>query len=139
MMARDHGALIGFLAKRAAMPFRWGSARNDCVSFGALAAKAQTARNPLGGLKWGSRKEALALLDELGGLEAAVDARLRRVAPAMAQRGDIAGVADETFGLRLMVVEGSTLVGPGAHRPERLPRAMMVAAWSLDPDEAADG
>lgn len=138
-MARNHDALFGFLADRADMPFRWGRSRNDCVTFAAKAAKAQTGTNPLGDLRWDSRREGLALLDKLGGLEAAVDAKLRRITPAMAKRGDIAGVPDDRFGLSLMVVEGATLVGPSSHGLKRQPRTAMVTAWSLDPDEAPDG
>ena len=58
-----------------------------------------------------------------------MDRRLRRVPPALAQRGDIAGVPDPLFGVRLMVVDGVTLVGPGARGLERQPRSAMVIAW----------
>ncbi len=138
-MARDVDALIGFLADRSGMPFRWGRGRNDCVAFSAKAAKVQTGIDPLGDLQWKSRREARALMKRLGGLEKAVDDRLPRIAPAMAMRGDIAGVEDPELGIRLMVVEGATLAGPGARGLERLPRAMMVAAWSIDPEAQSDG
>lgn len=132
-MARDLEALFRFLADRASMPFRPGRNRNDCVSFSAKAAEAQTGGNPLGDLRWSSLREGRQLLATLGGLEQAVDDRLARIAPAMAQRGDIGAIPDDRFGLRLMVVEGATLVGPGALGNARVPRAAMVAAWSLDP------
>lgn len=131
-MARDYEALLGFIAERSAMPFRWGRRRNDCVAFAAGAAKAQTGTDPLGDLNWRTFAEGRALLKALGGMRKAVDARLPRVAPAMAKRGDIAGVPDRRLGTRLMVIEGATLVAPGKRRAERLPRSAMVCAWTLD-------
>jgi len=136
-MERNIEALLGYLTERADMPFRWGRRRNDCVSFAAGAAKAQTGKDPLGDLKWNSLAEARALLKRLGGLRKAVDARLRRIPPSMAQRGDIAAVPDRRFGVRLMVIEGATLVAPGAKGAERLPRGQMVAAWSIDPENGS--
>ncbi|MES3152949.1 hypothetical protein O6Y00_11155 [Sphingomonas faeni] len=69
-------------------------------------------------------------LRRLGGMEAAVSARLTAIAPALAQRGDIAGVPDDMLGLRLMVVEGETLVGPGDNGNCRQKRNAMTHAWS---------
>jgi hypothetical protein len=132
-MARNYDALLRFIERHAHTRFRWARRSNNCVSYAGRAAKAQTGRDPLGDLNWSNLREAKRLLARLGGLEAATDGRLPRVAPAMAQRGDIAGVADERFGLRLMVVEGATLVGPGADGNERVPRSEMIAAWSVEP------
>lgn len=136
-MSRDTQALIALIAKRSGRAFRWRRGR-DCVSFAAAAVKAQTGRDPLADLpRWRTRREALQIAAVQGGLEAALDRRLTRIAPAMAQRGDIAGLPDRLFGVRLMVVEGATLVGPGATGLERLPRASMVFAWSIDAQEPA--
>lgn len=134
-MVRNYERLFQFLEDRAAMPFGWARSRNNCVTFAARAVRAQTGRNPLGDLRWNNLEEGRALLDKLGGLEAAVSERLQPIAPAMAQRGDIAGVEDKRFGLRLMVVEGATLVGPGARGARRLPRSAMIAAWSAMPGD----
>ena len=125
---RDLDALLALLEERARVPFSWSS--NHCASFAARAVKAQTGRNPMAGLRCRSRRAAAHLLDTLGGMEVAVDERLRRIPPALASRGDIAGVHDDDFGLRLLVVEGATLVGPAPRGLRRVPRAMMVAAWS---------
>lgn len=130
--SRDIAALIDLIEARSRRGFRWRRGR-DCVSFAAAAVKAQTGCDPLADLpRWRTRNEALHIAAVQGGLEAAVDRRLTRIAPAMAQRGDIAGLPDELFGVRLMVVEGATLVGPGKSGPERLPRAAMFTAWSID-------
>lgn len=129
-MNRDIGALITLIEARLEAAFGWQRGR-DCVSFAAACVLAQTGVDILAGVPgWRSRKQALALAKEQGGLEAALDARLAPIAPALAQRGDIAGLPDPAFGVRLMVIEGATLVGPGSAGLERLPRSEMVLAWS---------
>lgn len=127
-MSRDHAALVRFLAERAAEPFVWGRRANDCAAFAGGAVLAQTGRDPLKGLHWGSKSSALKLIGKLGGLEQAVSARLRRIEPAHAHRGDVAGVI-ENGELLLMVVEGAMLVGPGNRRATR---SVMSLAWSAD-------
>lgn len=138
-MSRDVAAMIAVIEARSARTFAWHGQR-DCVSFAGACIAALTGRDPLAGLpRWRTRREALAVAQEQGGLEAAVDARLPvRVAPANAQRGDIAGLPDRLFGIRLMVIEGETLVGPGRNGLERLPRSAMTIAWSAT-GELPDG
>jgi hypothetical protein len=126
---RDYGALARYLAERRAMPFAWGRKGNDCAAFAGGAIKAQTGRDPLAGLRWSTATGAARLIARLGGMEAAVSARLTPIAPAKAHRGDLAGVADGRFGLLLMVVEGETLIGPGN---SRAPRSAMIHAWSAE-------
>jgi hypothetical protein len=134
---RDLQALVRFLGERAAIPHVWRKGR-CCVSFALAAAAAQTGRDVLGTLPgWRNAAQAKKVADDLGGLEAAVDARYRRIAPAMARRGDIGGIADAEFGVALMIVEGRTLVGPGARGLKRLPRRAMIAAWSIEAVEPA--
>lgn len=128
---RDIEALLAEIARRDPLPFDWGG--NDCVRYVAACVLAQSGLDPLAGLDWADEASARALLATLGGMEAAVDSRLRRIAPAFAMRGDVAGVADPDLGLALMIVEGQTLVGPGALRARRLPRAAMIASWSAMP------
>lgn len=129
---RDLGALGRFLAERAALPHAWTRGR-CCVSFALGAAAAQTGRDVLATLPaWRTQRQARTVAARLGGLEAAMDARFRRIAPAMAMRGDIAGIADDEFGVALRVVEGRSLVGPGDRGLRRRPRAEMIAAWSVE-------
>lgn len=125
---RDIAALIALLDRRVNKPFAWRRGR-DCAWFAAAAIKAQTGVNVLGDRDWSSKRGARAVIAAEGGFEAAMDRRLARIPPALAQRGDIAGVADPLFGIRLMVVEGATLVGPGVRGLERQPRSMMIMAW----------
>jgi hypothetical protein len=127
-MVRDFDALLKFIEARAQQPFVWGSAANDCVSYAAAAVLALTGRDTLGDLTWASEDEAFAVLNEVGGLEAAITARLLSISPSMAQRGDVAGVMSGNM-LGLTIVEGATLVGPGLRRTHRRPRSDMVAAW----------
>lgn len=141
-MLRDHLALARFISGRTAMPFDWGrnpktadahEAGNSCVHFAAGALHAQTGRLIMPQLPgWKTPAGAIAAMGKLGGLEAAADAVLTRIAPAMAQRGDIAGVRDPDTGeiKTLMVVEGDTLVGPDASGARRLRRVQMAVAWS---------
>lgn len=139
-MSRDYAALVSAIDSRLHRAFRWQRPR-ECVGFTGLCIEAQTGRDPLADIPhWRTRREALAVAKAQGGLEAALDARLTRIPPALAQRGDIAGLPDRLLGVRLMVIEGDTLVGPGARGLERLPRSCMVMAWSIDalmerPDE----
>ena len=72
----------------------------------------------------------IARIGRAGGLAACVGTRLDRVPLAHAHRGDVAGIEDETFGIRLMVIESPTLVGSGARGLIRMPRSTMVVAWS---------
>jgi hypothetical protein len=132
MIARDPEALIAFLEERQATPFAWGRTANDCVGFALEAVRRQTGRRLLPGVHWTTKRGADRVIRRLGGLEAAVDARLPSIAPAMAQRGDVAAVADDRFGVALVIVEGATLVGPGTRGTRRLPRAAMIKAWSID-------
>lgn len=129
-MVRNIEALIAFIASRDAVPFSWS--RNHCVGYAAAAVKAQTGRDPMRGVRVTTERGAVQSLNRRGGLAAAVSSRLRPIAPAMAKRGDIAAVSDERFGVRLMVVEGETLVAPGPLGNRRAPRSAMVRAWSAD-------
>ena len=125
-VARNIPALIALVERRTPRRFRWGE---DCVRFAARAVMAQAGVDPLAGLRWRSRRQAVVLLDAEGGLLAAVDRRLTRIAPALAARGDIAAVHDDAFGVRLMVVEGATLIAPGTRGLERQPRHLAIHAW----------
>jgi hypothetical protein len=132
-MTRDIPALLAFIESRTATPFAWGRRANDCVSFAACAVKAQTGHHRLdqgGRLRWSTPSGAARIARRYGGVVNMIDARFRRIAPAAAMRGDIAGVADPLFGVALMIVEGDMLAGPGPNGVRRLPRAAMVAAWS---------
>jgi len=139
---RDHEALIAFLEARMRAPFAWGKNThrrrahedgNSCVHLAAGAVFVQTGRSVLRDLPgWTSERGAIRALGRVGGLEAATDLVLRRIAPAMAHRGDIGLV--ENIGGRpsLVVIEGQLVAGPGPAGLVRLPRVAVKAAWSVD-------
>lgn len=129
---RDFETLHRYLAARTAQPFAWGREANDCVSFALGAVEVLTGRAIRGQLpSWTTERGALRALARLGGLAAAVDTVLTPIAPAMAQRGDVAMAENPQTGAQaLFVVEGATLVGPDASGARRLPRARMAKAWS---------
>jgi hypothetical protein len=130
-MGRDLGALVRYLAERAAMPHEWGKTANDCMSFPAGAVKAQTGKDPTAGLKWKSRATAISLLTKLGGVEAALDARFERIPTAHAMRGDIGIVPDAELGSHPVIVAGTTVCLPGTRGLRHHPRSAMTAAWDV--------
>jgi hypothetical protein len=135
-VSRDFEALTRFLEERGPRPFAWGARGNDCVAFAAGAVAAQIGSDPLAGLQWESAEQARTLLRAEGGMRAALDRRFCRIPAAMAQRGDIAGVACREFGTRLMIVEGETLAGPGDRGTRRMRREAMIVAWSVSEPKA---
>lgn len=136
-------ALAAHIERHRATPFDWVS--HSCVHFGAGAVLAMTGTDALAGIaRWKSAAGAQRLLAELGGLEAALDARLPRLAAiAHAQRGDLllvraaAGEAGEAGegGLRewLAVSDGALWWAPHRtgldHGPAFGPE--VVAAWGV--------
>lgn len=136
-MSRNYTALIEAIEQRQSRPFRWRRGR-ECVGFAGACVQAQTGRDPLADLPtWRTRREALAVAEAEGGLEAAIDRRFTRVPLALAQRGDLAGLPDDLFGVRLMIIEGDMLVAPGTCGLERRPRSEMTLAWSTQRSEPA--
>jgi len=130
---RDFEALVAFIEAQQGKPFAWGRGRNDCVSYGARAVKALTGRDRLRAIRqrWTSASGARRALAAVGGLEAGMDSLFERVSPSTAKRGDL-GLAVMASGPSLVVIEGETVVGPGATGNERLPRAALTAAWDVE-------
>lgn len=146
---RDIGALLALVDARVASPHSWGRGRNDCIAFAAAAVEAQTGIDPIGRHKWSTQRGAVRTLKAAAAaakgrkvalsrcIEALLDARFERIAPARAMRGDIAGVpadiagSDPKLGLHPMIVEGETLCSPGPRGLQRLPRTAMTVAWDV--------
>lgn len=129
LLARDIQALLALIEARARWSHAWVRGR-CCVSFALRGVDAQTGVDLLADIPvWSNRAEALSVARKLGGLRNALDARMNRVSPALAQRGDVAALPDRAFGVRLMIVEGPLLVGPGIDGLERIERSAMVVAW----------
>jgi hypothetical protein len=141
--ARDYAALVAFIDSRQNVPHAWGRRANDCAGYALDAVAAQVGFDRAADLDWSDRSEGLRVIARfgtilpdpsnptaVGGLEAAFDHYFVRIPPAHAQRGDIAGVPDATFGIHPMIVEGLQLVGPGDRGNRRQPRKAMTIAWS---------
>jgi hypothetical protein len=129
-MKRNVQALIAFIDSRQNTPYAWGRDKNDCISFALGAVEAQTGIKVAPSLKWAGPKAAASIIKKFGSLEAALDAHFKRIPPAVAKMGDIAGVPDEAFGIHPMIVEGILLVCPGDKGNKRCQRRYMTCAWS---------
>lgn len=127
---RDTAALIAFIDSRQLVPHAIGREANDCAGFALAAVEAETGVRPAPELQWSDWAGARRIIARYGSVEAAFDAHFERIAPAAAKRGDIAGVADEAFGIHPMIVEGATLVCPGERGNCRARRRHMTIAWS---------
>lgn len=131
--------LRAFLESRFDTPHAWGRRANDCVSCAMGWAHVATGRDPFENVPdYASAEEADLVLDAMGGLYAALDARFERLpSPAFAQRGDIGAAKiprreapslDEDV---VVIVEGDTIVAPGRRGLARLPRRLMHMAWRV--------
>lgn len=117
--------LSEYLTAHLGKPFAWGL--NDCVLFTAVWVKEATGVDHLADLpKWENEKQALRIAKKLGGLEAEMDARFKRIDPNFAQDGDIALYRDG-----LCLFSGARIVGPGAGGLVHVNRTEAVCAWRL--------
>lgn len=120
--------LAAYLAVRERTPFEYGV--NDCVLFAAGAVEAMTGVRPALP-RWRTQRQAAALLLRRGGILEATAAVLPACPLGLAQRGDLA-VCEAVDGPALLVIEGATLIGPGASGLTRWPRAAAYAAFRVE-------
>lgn len=114
-----------------AQPFAWG--RNDCCTFAAEAVHAVTGRSvlPLLPGQWTSARTARTVLRQLGGLQRACDRFLGpRVAPALAQPGDIALVHMGRMNA-LAVHLGGYWMAPTAVGLQPMDAQWIASAWRV--------
>ncbi len=105
-------------------PFGWGS--HDCILFSIGWANIRTGKNLLCKVPpWASQREALRIVAAMGGLEAAFDRGLKRIAVATARDGDIALVGNTA-----LLFCGPHIVGPGLNGLEFIDRTKASCAWS---------
>lgn len=112
-------------------PLVWGE--TDCLmlaAFGVLAVTGTDLRPPR--LRYRTERGAVQALARRGydGPVAAVDARLERIAPVFAQRGDVAAIirdGTETCG----IVTGSGLLVPTKSVPTFMPAVAASVAWKV--------
>lgn len=123
-----------FLRARRARPFEWGE--QDCVLFAADAVRALVGVD-LGAKirgKYKTARGAASVLRKHGGMMAAVDKATAClgaivIAPAFAQRGDIALVQTD-LGLTVLVRVADAWIGPGRDGIERH-LAAPLKAWAI--------
>ena len=130
-MRRDLVALTAFIDSRISTPHDFDG--NCCARYVLGAVEAQFGRAPQLPVSWSTARGAKRAIAKLGGFAATVDRLFRRIDPAQAVFGDIAGVACPVLGFHVMLVEGQTLVAPGERGNTRLPRTRMLSAWSAEP------
>jgi hypothetical protein len=126
--------LAALVQQRQGEPFAWGP--NDCASFAADAALALLGHDVLAELRAPRRnqREAARAIRAGGGLPAALErAGLRRVAPELAQRGDLLLLPQGRQ--RVLVVNlGDSLAAPGTqglHHAGLHYALQAVAAWRV--------
>lgn len=130
-MTRNHQALVAYLDSKVAEPHDFDG--NCCVRFVLGAVEAQFGRAPELPVSWRTEGGAKRAIAKLGGIEATADRLFRRINPAQAAFGDIAGVVDHEGHFHVMLVEGQTLCSPGQRKLDRIPRRAMIAAWCTEP------
>lgn len=118
--------LAEYITRHLRVPFCYG--RLDCVLFAAGWVKEKTGVDPLAGLpKWKNERQAMRVIKAAGGLEAAIDKRLKRVEPNFAKDGDIALLTD----LGVCIFSGADIVGPSIDGLKFVNRMEARCAWSV--------
>lgn len=126
--------LAAYLAEHRPHRFAWGA--HDCVSFAAGAVVAITGGQVLPA-RWANCAEAARQLRQAGGLAAAVDQVLPRLAaPALAQRGDIVLAQQPVASGRarrqwLAVADGARWWAPSREGLFCGPMAAALIAWRV--------
>jgi len=114
-----------YISERMDAPFVWGE--NDCVLFAIGWLNARTGKNWLAPLpSWNTAKEALRIVEQLGGLHAEFDRRLSRITPGLARDGDLT-LIDRT----VLLFSGRHIVAPSRNGLLFLDRMKAKCAWSL--------
>jgi hypothetical protein len=117
--------LAEYITRHLLVPFSWGS--NDCVLFASGWANYRAGRNLLEGLpKWTTQRGAYRAIKFAGGLEKAMDERLKRINPNLAQDGDLA-----LYKNAVCIFSGAYIVGPGPNGLNYIDRMEAEAAWSI--------
>lgn len=129
-------ALLAVVADAMHAPFVWGA--HDCVTFAADCVRAVTGVDLLADLPgWAGPKQALRVIEEQGGMAAALTARFGEpIGPAWAQRGDVGllvegEAGDGLTGIAVAVCMGDVWLAPGTDGLERLPLAAVAQAWKV--------
>jgi hypothetical protein len=116
--------LADYISAHLAKRFEYG--KLDCVLFAAGWLTHATGRDYLADVpRWSTKKQAMRIIRDLGGLEAAMDAKLRRIHPNLAADGHIG-----MYKGRACIFSGPHIVGPGYDGLIFINRLEAEAAWS---------
>jgi hypothetical protein len=116
--------LEAYISEALEKPFVWG--QHDCILFTIGWLNIRTGKNWLAAFPaWSSKREAVRIVAQLGGLEAEFDRRLKRIPPSAAKDGDI-GI----FGKTAVLFYGPNIVAPGLDGFEFTNRTKATCAWS---------
>lgn len=121
--------LFLFIGERRFAPYAWGT--NDCVTFAADAIWAMTGEDPIADIRgqWNDQASALALLDSLGGLKAAVDVRFElRDNINYTMRGDVCA-SKLQGGWSLGICNGAFMSAPSSEGLLQVPMADVRFSW----------
>ncbi len=125
--------LIAWLESVRERPFEWGA--HDCVLAAADAVQMMTGEDPAKAYRglYSSKREAVVILAEHGGLAAMVTAALgpQLQFVKMAQRGDLVLVDTPGEGPAISVVLGAEAAGPGKNGAVFTPMAGWKTAWRV--------
>lgn len=106
-------------------PFVWGS--HDCVLFAAGWVRAATGKDYLAEFgQWTNARQAMRIVRNLGGLEKAINDRLTRLNPNLAEDGHIA-----LYNGCMCLFSGPHIVGPNKNGLEFIDRTKAECAWHL--------
>ena len=123
MTTENKPTLAEYLTDRLDMPFEWGV--NDCVTFAVGWLEIKHNKDWLSQYKpWSGAKEALRIVESLGGLVKMFDDNLISVSPLMAQDGDITYKDKTTF-----IFSGNYIIGVGEEGLMRFDRMEATCAW----------
>lgn len=123
--------LLAYIAERERRVFEWGKRAHDCCSFSLGWALAATGIDAMAHIEdYHDAAGADLILGRISIAEE-VDRSFTRRPRALLQRGDVALVLNQAGDDTLVIVEGHFLVGPGARRLERMPRAAALIGWAV--------
>lgn len=116
--------LPDYIAAHLSMPFEYGV--NDCVLFAVGWAEIASGKKYLPDVKWTNQVEALRMVKELGGLEAAFAESFTPIQPNFARDGDLALCEGIAF-----LFSGAHIVGVGKDGLIFKNRLEAQSAWSV--------
>lgn len=115
--------LATYITQHLSTPFEWG--KHDCVLFVAGWISIKSGKDMLAGIpKWGSAKEAMKLVKELGGIEKLIEDRVYKIPVNSAVDGDIT-----LHNKSLCIFSGPYIVGAGLDGLEFMDRGVATCAW----------